>query len=305
MKFGVVGAGGIGSYYGGLLSRAGHDVVLLTRGDHLAAVRARGLEVRTPNGAFTATPRATDDLADLAGVDYVIVAVKGYSLPEVRDAMARAAGSGSVVVPLLNGVDVPQRLEALGIPRGSIVGGFVAASLVRTAPGVVERHTPFDRVVIGELDCSSTERVGRFIDAMSAAGVTATASTNIWLDLWRKFSFIVPMGVACGLARRPMGAVLASDRGRRLLLGALHELVLVSRAAGTPLSDTDEQNVSRTLLEAPAQMRPSFLGDLERGGPAEIDLLPGTVSRLGRAHGIPTPIHDVAVAAFDAATQPL
>jgi len=304
MKFGVVGAGGIGSYYGGLLSRAGHDVVLLTRGDHLGAVRTRGLEVRTPTGAFTVTPRATDDPADLGGVDYIVVAVKGYSLPDVRDAIARAAQSGGVVVPLLNGVDVPERLESLGVSRGSIVGGLVAASLVRIAPGVVERRSPFDRMVVGELDCSSTERVTRFIDALSGAGVTASASTNIRMDLWRKFAFIVPMGVACGLARRGMGAVIASERGRRLLLGALHELVLVSRTTDTPLSDADEQNVGRDLLALSAQMRPSFLADLERGGPAEIDLLPGTVVRLGRAHGIPTPIHDIAVAAFDAATQP-
>jgi len=304
MKFGVVGAGGIGSYYGGLLSRAGHDVVLLTRGDHLGAVRTRGLEVRTPTGAFTVTPRATDDPADLGGVDYIVVAVKGYSLPDVRDAIARTAESGGVVVPLLNGVDVPERLESLGVSRGSIVGGLVAASLVRIAPGVVERRSPFDRMVVGELDCSSTERVTRFIDALSGAGVTASASTNIRMDLWRKFAFIVPMGVACGLARRGMGAVIASERGRRLLLGALHELVLVSRTTDTPLSDADEQNVGRDLLALSAQMRPSFLADLERGGPAEIDLLPGTVARLGRAHGIPTPIHDIAVAAFDAATQP-
>jgi len=304
MKFGVVGAGGIGSYYGGLLSRAGHDVVLLTRGDHLGAVRTRGLEVRTPTGAFTVTPRATDDPADLGGVDYIVVAVKGYSLPDVRDAIARTAESGGLVVPLLNGVDVPERLESLGVSRGSIVGGLVAASLVRIAPGVVERRSPFDRMVVGELDCSSTERVTRFIDALSGAGVTASASTNIRMDLWRKFAFIVPMGVACGLARRGMGAVIASERGRRLLLGALHELVLVSRTTDTPLSDADEQNVGRDLLALSAQMRPSFLADLERGGPAEIDLLPGTVARLGRAHGIPTPIHDIAVAAFDAATQP-
>lgn len=304
MKFGVVGAGGIGSYYGGLLSRAGHDVVLLARGDHLGAVRTRGLEVRTPNGAFTIRPRATDDAVNLAGVDYLIVAVKGYSLPEVREAIALAAQSGSVIVPLLNGVDVPERLESLGIPHASIVGGLVAASLVRTAPGVVERRSPFDRMVVGELDCSSTDRVTQFIDALRDAGVTASVSTNIRLDLWRKFAFIVPMGVACGLARRSMGAVIASERGRRLLLGALHELVLVSRTTDTPLSDADEQNVGRDLLALSAQMRPSFLADLERGGPAEIDLLPGTVARLGRAHGIPTPIHEIAVAAFDAATQP-
>jgi 2-dehydropantoate 2-reductase len=305
MKLGIVGGGGIGSYYGGLLSRAGQDVVLFTRGDHLSAVRARGLEVRTPESTFTTTPHATDDAGALTGSEFVLVAVKGYSLPDVRDAVVRAARSGSAIVPLLNGVDVPERLEALGVPRASILGGLVTASLFRTAPGVVERRSPFDRVVIGELGGATSDRVSRIVGALSAAGVAARASDNIRHDLWRKFAFIVPITIASGLSRRPIGAMLATERGRRLVTDALHEIVLVSATSATPLSQDDELAVARDLLALLPQMRPSFLADLERGGPAETDLLAGTVARLGREHGIATPIHDVATAAFEAATRAL
>src|ERR1043166_8947188 len=112
MKIGIVGAGGIGSYYAGLMSRAGHPVRLIARGDHLDAIRSRGLEVKTPDETFIAKPEATSDGNDLRDSDYVIVAVKSYSLTEVAPTLVVAAKAGAAIVPLLNGVDVAERLEA-------------------------------------------------------------------------------------------------------------------------------------------------------------------------------------------------
>ena len=298
MTIGIAGAGGIGSYYAGLLSRAGNDVHLLARGNHLAAVAARGLEVRMPDESFVATPDVSADPAVLVGCDYVLVAVKGYSLGEIAPALAAAANSGAVIVPLLNGVDVAERLAALGVPITSIVGGLVAASLVRSAPGVVERRSPFDRAVMGELDGAATLRTARIVDLLAAAGVSARASDDIALDLWRKFAFIVPMTVVCGVTRKPVGEALAKESGREMVVGSLREIVQVSRRGPTSLDDADEERVRADLFALPAGMRPSFLQDLERGGPTEVDLLAGTVCRLGRERGVPTPIHDGAVAAF-------
>ena len=302
MDIGIAGAGGIGSYYAGLLSRAGNRVRLIARGDHLAAIEARGLEVRTPNETFVATPEASADPARLANCDYVLVAVKGYSLKEIAPALSAAAQSGAAIVPLLNGIDVAQRLERLGVPRDSIVGGLVAASLVRSAPGVVERRSSFDRVVLGELDGSLQTRTERLVETFAAAGASARVSDDINRDLWQKFAFIVPMTIGCGMARQPVGEVLASEVGRARVVGALHEIVSVSRSAGTPLDDADEARLEADLFALPPAMRPSFLQDLERGGPTELDLLAGTVCRLGRQSGVATPIHDEATAAFALAT---
>lgn len=303
LRIGFVGAGGIGSYYGGVASRAGHAVTLLARGEHLAAVRENGLEVGMPNQEpFVTRIEATDDASALRACEYVLVAVKSYSLGEVAPAIVAAAKSGATIVPLLNGVDVAERLEALGVPRASIVGGLIAASLFRTAPGKVERRSPFDRMVVGELDGSVTDRVTRLIEAYADAGVTAKVSEDISLDLWRKFAFIVCMNVASGLTRTSVGPMLATERGRAIVAGALHEIVMVSRVAGTALSDEDETRIRGDLFALPPSTTPSFLADLVRGGPTELDLLAGNVSRLGALHGVATPIHDVATAAFEAVT---
>src|SRR5262249_16153723 len=131
MIIGIVGAGGIGGYYAGLLSRAGHPVRLLAGGEHLAAIQRRGPEIRTPDETLVTHPEGTDDGTRLVGCDYVFVTVKGYSLPEVGAEVAAAAKAGAAIIPLLNGIDVAERLVALGVPRGAIIGGFVRASVAR------------------------------------------------------------------------------------------------------------------------------------------------------------------------------
>jgi 2-dehydropantoate 2-reductase len=301
VDIGVVGAGGIGSYYAGTLTRAGHQVRLVARGEHLTAIRARGLEVRTAEASSVASPEVSDDGAFVANCEFVIVAVKSYSLTDVGPWLVGAAKHGATLVPLLNGADVDDRLAALGVPRQAILGGIVNASLVRSEPGVVQRKGPGDRVTIGEFDRPSSERASKIVDAFAAAGTTAAASTDIARDIWRKFAFIVPMGIACGLSRQPMGAVLASDSGRRILTESLHEVVMVARAAAGRLDDADENKVKNELFAIGPAIKPSFLLDLERGGPTELDLLAGTVRRLGREHNVPTPIANLATAAFEVA----
>ncbi|HEX4681354.1 MAG TPA: 2-dehydropantoate 2-reductase [Gemmatimonadaceae bacterium] len=308
MNVGFVGGGGIGSYYAGLLTRAGHDVRLITRGDHLRAIVERGLDVRTPESQFIVRPRASDDGGILTGCEYVVVAVKGYSIPEVAPMIAAAARDGAAVIPLLNGVDAAERLSAAGVPREKILGGLATVSVFRTAPGVVERKSPIDRIIVGGFDRKDhalSVLSKRFATALSDAGVSASASDDIRLDLWRKFALIVPMTVASGLTRRPMGATLATSRGRDLVAGCLAEIAAVSRGGDTPLSNDDEARIRADLFALPASMRPSFLADLERGGPTEVEMLAGAVSRIGRERGVPTPIHDVAAAVFEAATLPM
>jgi 2-dehydropantoate 2-reductase len=302
LKIGVVGAGGIGIYYAALASRDGHDETLLARGAHLDAIRANGMELQRPGETFVTRLTATDDGAALRDAEYVIVAVKSYSLDEVAPTISAAAKGGATIVPLLNGVDVPERLERLGVPRKAIVAGLIAASIFRTEPGKVERRSPFDRMVVGELDCSMSERARRFADAFAAVGVDARVSENIGLDLWRKFSFIVPMNVASGLTRGPVGDMLSTERGRALLSGVVAEIAAVSRVAGTPIDAVEEEKIRKDVLALPHSTTPSFLADLVRGGPTELDLLVGAVSRMGREHAVPTPIHDFAYTAFEAAT---
>jgi 2-dehydropantoate 2-reductase len=298
MRFTIVGAGGIGAYFGGELARSGHEVTLFARGAHLHAVRAHGLTVRTPESEFVARVGATNDPNELPASDVVIVAVKSYSLPDITPVVRHVAERGADVVPLLNGVTAADELIAGGVPASRVLGGLARVSVVRTEPGVVERRSGFHSIVVGELGGGLSERATRIADALRSAGVDARASATMGVELWQKYVFITAMAAVCGLARTSIGPVREAPGGRRLIQRAVAEVVDVARARRVPLPDDEAPRTAAYIDTLPAAMTPSFLLDLESGGPTELDTLSGAVSRLAAQAGIDTPVHDTATAAL-------
>ena len=302
MRVAIIGAGGVGAYYGGLLARAGTAVHLFARGAHLDALHARGLEVRTPEGNWSSPVHATDDPTALArevgGGDLAVLAVKAYSLAEVAPVVRLLADGGATVLPLLNGVDAADRLTGFGIARPSILGGVTYISAERTAPGVVARRSPFQRVLVGEPAGGVSDRAARVARLCAAAGADALAVDDVALALWQKFVFIVSLAAACGLARSPVGPLRDTPLGRRLIERAVREAAAVGRARGVALPDDEEARVLALIASLPAAMTPSFLLDLQAGGPTELDVLSGAVARFAAAAGIDAPVHDTAAGAL-------
>lgn len=298
MKIAILGAGGVGGYYGGAIARTGHPVALLARGAHLDALRAKGLEVRTPEETFTVEVEATDRPEELGHPDLVVVAVKNYSLPEIVPAARLLAERGADILPLLNGVEAADRLIAGGVPGDRVLGGLTEISAARIAPGVVERRSPFQRVVVGERQGGLSERAERIATVFRKAGADARASADITTDLWRKLAFIASTSAACGLARSSVGPIRDTPLGHLLFERAVREVIAVGRALGATLSDEDAAKILTFVDSLAPGIKPSFLLDLESGGPTEIDDLSGAVARLGRRAGIETPVHDTAAAAL-------
>lgn len=303
MKIAIVGAGGVGGFFGASMARAGHEVKFLARGAHLEAIRARGMEVREPEGAWAVPAFASEDPGALLPADFAIVAVKSYSLADAAPAVRVLAGGGAVVVPLLNGVEAFESLVGLGVPAPRMLAGLAVISAEKTGPGVITRKSDFRRIVVGERAGGPSERAERIVAAFRDGGAEARVSENIAVDLWRKFLFLTTLAAACGLARAPIGAVREAPLGPELLDRAGREIAAVARAMGVALPEGEEDKVLQTTAALPAQLRPSFLLDLERGGPNELDILSGAVSRFGRSCGVATPVHDTAVAALSAGAR--
>jgi 2-dehydropantoate 2-reductase len=298
----VLGVGGIGGYYGGLLARAGHDVFALARGANLAALRKRGLVVRAPDETWSSTITASDDAGELSrsfeAEDLVLVTTKAYSLDEIAPAVRRFAERGSLILPLLNGVETAERLAELGVPREQVIGGVTYISAVRTEPGVFERRSAFQRVIVGELPKGVSPRTERIASVFADAGAEATASGDITLALWQKFIFLASVAAACGLTRLPVGPIRDTALGARLLQRAVSEAVAVGRARGVALAAGEEQRVLNLINSLPAAMQPSLLLDLLAGAPTEVAVLSGAIARFAEQDGLETPIHDVAAIAF-------
>lgn len=307
----MLGAGGVGGSFGAALGRAGENVVLFARGEHLAAIQRNGLTLRTGGvgggdsdggdsdaDSFTVPVEATDDPMQLGRPDLAIIAVKSYSVAGIAPVAARLAEGGAAVLPLLNGVDAADALARHGVPARSILGGLAMVSASIVAPGVVTRAPWQERIVIGDLESSATGRADEIAAAFRAAGIDATVSGEIVIDLWRKYNMLCAMAAACGLARGTVGAIRDTSLGRVLIQRAVDEIAAVARARGVAIADDQESATMQRIDSLPAAMKPSFVLDVERGGPTELDVLSGAVSRMGRAVNVATPIHDTAAAAL-------
>jgi 2-dehydropantoate 2-reductase len=298
LRFTIIGAGGVGGCFGGALAQAGHDVTLFARGAHLDVIRRDGLTVRTPDGTQVVPLAVTDDPEALPASDVAVVAVKSYSLAHVLPAVRAAAARGAHVVPLLNGVTAADDLIAGGVPRASVLGGIARVSAARVAPGVVERRSTFQSVVVGELGGGVSERATAIADAFRGAGIDARAAAAIDVELWQKFVFITAMAAVCGLARSSIGPVRDAPGGLRFIERAVGEVVAVARARGIALPADEAPRTWTYIGTLPPEMKPSFLLDLEAGGETELDTLSGTVARLAASAGIECPVHETATAAL-------
>ena len=312
MRVAILGAGGIGGYFGGLLARSGHSVSVFARGENLSVLRQRGLELRTPEETFLVPVTASDDVRQFDAVDLAIVAVKTYSLAEIAPAAQWLAENGALILPLLNGVDIADRLMERGIPKKNVLGGLTTISAERTSPGIFERHGKVQQIVIGEFDPAEaahahararSERVGEIAEVFRGAGVETRVAGDIRLDLWRKFAFLAPVAAACGLTRSPIGPIRANPLGRLLLERAIAEVLAVARARDITLADNEISRILEFCDSLPETNKPSLLRDLEAGRPTEIEDLSGAVSRMGRSLGVETPIHLTAFAAISLASK--
>src|SRR3990172_5059511 len=293
MRIAVFGTGGVGGYFGGLLAHAGHDVVFIARGDHLDALQAEGLRVKSIHGDFTVRPaRATLDPASVGAVDYVIVAVKHYSLAAAAPAVAELVGPETTVVPLLNGVDAHEILESQ-VPRAALVGGLCSVVSMIESPGVLRQESQFRSLVVGELSHQHSDRVERLVRAWQACGADASQADDIHVAMWNKFIFIASFAGVGALARANAGEIRASPETRQLIIEAAREIETVGRAEGVELGpDAADRAISFFDNMGPTSTS-SMQRDVAAGMMFELEAFSGTIVRLGQKRGVATPVHRV------------
>lgn len=292
MKIAVMGAGGIGGYYGGLLAKAGQDVAFIARGAHLEALRANGLKVESHSSGDFALPKvtATDTPASLGKVDLVVMATKAFDLEGAARGLLPAMGPESLVLPLLNGVDIADRLAAVLGPE-RVLGGMCQVSCSIKAPGVIRQVGPLNKIVFGELKGGSSARSAAVLAVFKAAGITAELSPSIQVDIWAKFLFICALGGMCALTRCTAGPMLKDPDTRALFVSCMQEIEALARHRGIPLPAAIVADTLARCDKLPAESKPSLLLSLEQGNPLELDALNGTAARLCREWVVPTPVN--------------
>ncbi len=298
MKFTVMGAGGVGGYFGARLAAAGHEVGFVARGRHLEAIRANGLVVRSQLGGLELRPvSASDDPAAFGVADCVLFTVKSYDCETAGEAVRPALGVDTFVVPLLNGIGHVEVLcRILGPDR--VLGGVAHISALIEEPGVVRHFDRLQILRIGEMDNSASLRVLALREACQAAGIECPVPNDIERELWQKVVMICTLAGANCLARLPLGACRSNPATRAVMESLTAETVAVARALGVSLPEDQEARTMAILDKLPAPMKASMFAALERGERLEASALNGAIDRLGREARVATPTHRAVYAAL-------
>mgnify|MGYP003807576371 FL=1 len=296
MRIGIIGIGGVGGYYGGKLAlkysgRSKHEVIFFARGAHLEAIRRDGLRLVTAEGEYIVRPmQATDNPGEMGPLDLAIFCTKSYGLEDAARAIAGNLSDDSVVLPLLNGVDITDRLRAV-LPRGTVLYGGVFISSAIQGPGVVRQMGGTGQLFFGPADPADVEKFRPIEALLQGAGIKAELSADALLPLWTKYIFIGPMAGVTSLTGKPFGEVLADAADRALVEGLMKEIEAVARKKGVHFPpDIVQASLGKAAAFAPTT-KTSMQLDYERGNRTELDIFTAYMVKAGKELGIPVPLH--------------
>ncbi len=298
MKIAVMGAGGVGGYFGAKLAASGEEVHFIARGAHLEAIQNNGLQVFSAKGDVLVKPaRATSNPVAVGPVDLVIVAVKLWATEQALRDAAPLIGPNTAIVSFQNGVAAADTIANLyGKPR--TLGGVAQIAAVIEKPGVIRHSGTMAVLIVGELDGKPSPRVQKFVDACVKAGIDTRASEDIRKSIWEKYVGLVALSGMTSLTRLPLGPIREDPDTRALARQLMSEVVAVGTAMDVRLDSDLVDKVLRHVDGLPRTMVASMLGDLERGNRLELPWLSGGVVQMGKELKVPTPANGFIVAAL-------
>jgi len=299
MRYLIVGAGGIGGYFGARLAAAGNDVTFQVRGRQAEALASRGLTLLSPLGDVTIEkPQLLADNPHPGHFDGVLLCTKLWGLESATEAIKPLLAHDSFVAPLQNGVD-GEEVVARVVGLQHTVGGVAEISAHLEEPGVVRHHGMLGRLTFGELDGSGSWRLEALEAALSASGVDVKLSDDINKKIWQKFVFLTALAGATAHRRQAIGEVLADPAGQAFHADLVRETVAVARAKKVALANDIADKIIAHSAQLPPGVKSSMLVDLEQGNRLELPWLNGAVVRLGREFDVDTPRHAEVTAALE------
>jgi 2-dehydropantoate 2-reductase len=289
MRWLILGAGGVGGYFGGRLQEAGRDVTFLVRPARAASLRQHGLVIESPDGGVRLQPRLLLPGDPVPGpFDAALLACKAYDLDAAIASLAPYLGSSSVILPLLNGFLHLERLEA-AFGAGRILGGLCQISSTLGSAGEIRHLDLPPRLIFGERTGGISERVKAIAGDLVPAKFKSVASDDILQDMWEKFTMLSSLaGLTC-LMRGSVGDIMRQG-GAGIARAMLAEAAAVAAASGHAPRAAFLEATERRLTDAGSAVQASMLRDLERGGPTEGAHILGDMVVRGRALKVATPL---------------
>ncbi len=292
MNIGIIGAGGVGGYLGGMLAQAGHSVTLIARGAHLEAINSYGLKVIHRKGEFIVLVDAKDDSDGVGVMDLVFFTVKTYDTNQALEQIGPMVGNETCVVTLQNGVDNHEIIsESIG--NDFVLPGSIYIETRIDSPGVIKQSGEVVRVVLGEPNGTITDRLRNIQIVIEQSGIQCDISSDIEKSLWTKFLFIASLAGVTAACRERIGKLIDQVEYERLLFGVMKEIELVARAKGVGLDANVVSNALDYVKTSAKDIVASMHTDLELERRLELESLTGVVVRIAKEKGLKTPLNEL------------
>ena len=290
----IVGIGGVGGYFGGLLAKHYQnskevEIIFIARGEHLKKIQSEGLKVIKGDTEFTAIPfLATDSFAEAGPADYIILCTKSYDLEETTEQLTPCLRSDTLILPLLNGVNNTDRIRAI-LPSHTVLDGLAYIVSHIKIPGVIENLGNTQKLFFG-LDGGSNDKFTLLEKIMQEAGIEATLSQNISTIVWTKFIFISAIATATSYYDQTVGEVV--EKHADTLLKLIEEVTQIALAKNISLDPDIASRTLQQLTKVPYQNTTSMLRDFRnKKRHTELESLTKYVITSGQKLNIPTPTY--------------
>lgn len=294
MQILILGAGGIGGYFGARIQASGGDVTFLVRPARARNLGSSGLRVHSPLGDLHLEPRLITSASEARSpFGAVILSCKAYDLADAIEAIAPAITPETLVLPLLNGIAHLPHLDAR-FGRDRVLGGVAHLSVTLAPSGEIRHLNTIHRLIIGARGAEPPTHFTALLESLAASGVELVGSEHIEASMWDKFVFLTTLAAATCILRASIGELLDTMAGERFILGLLDECIEVAGANGHTPDPTQLAVYRGMLAERGSTVAASMLRDIERNGPTESEHILGDMVRKAAAHGIAIPLLELA-----------
>jgi 2-dehydropantoate 2-reductase len=293
MRILVVGAGAVGGYFGGRLHEAGRDVSFLVHSTQAETLRTHGLRILSPFGDATIRPRLVLAPEISGPYDLILLCVKAYSLDAAMNDFARAVGSSTMILPLLNGM---RHIDLLAnrFADGNVIGGVCLIVAEMDKDSRILQLTKTQQLVYGERGGKPSARIETLNQTMQGAKFEAKISQNIEQEMWEKWVMLSSLGAATCLMRGNIGEIEAVTGGAGVAMGILNECSAIAAACGHAPSDAFLTRAEKTMTASGSTLTSSMYRDLMKKGRVEVDQILGDLLSRGRKLGLVTPLVEAA-----------
>jgi 2-dehydropantoate 2-reductase len=294
MKYYIVGTGGIGGYFGGLMAKAGLDITFVARGENYKTIKEKGLQIisNTFESFHLASQKVVDGIDKIVNPDVIIFSVKTYDTEKVSKELKKVINDKTIIITFQNGIDNDEIIKK-NFNHKYVFPGVAYVLVKKASHGVIEQTGKMRRLVIGARDRKNNLYLQSVFEDIQKTGVNATLSEDIIKDLWEKFLYIIPLAGSTAICRSSLGRIREDEWSMKIFENLLKEAIMVAKKKDINISENIFQEKINLAKSSDSNAKSSLLIDIENNRQTEIETLHGRIVQFAKELNLEVPINEL------------